>query len=126
MLIKFVHHGNFDKTDKFLDRMSKREYLKILSKYGEQGVSALALATPSETGTTAASWNYSISIGSGEAKIEWSNSNINKGFPIAIMLQYGHGTGTGGYVQGRDYINPVMRPIFDAIAEEAWKEVVSA
>ena len=86
-------------------------------------MAALASATPTETGKTASSWFYEISHNKGSATITFSNSNINKGVPIAIILQYGHGTGTGGWVEGRDYINPAIQPIFDKIANEAWKEV---
>ena len=99
---------------------------KILEKYAKEGVSALAAATPVDSGTTANSWSYEIQTNGESATIYWTNTNINKGVSIALILQYGHGTGTGGYVQGRDYINPAIRPIFDKIAEEAWSEVVKA
>lgn len=99
---------------------------QILQKYGSKGVAALAASTPVDTGKTAGSWTYSISVSGESATIYWENSNTNKGVNIAVILQYGHGTGTGGYVQGRDYINPAMRPIFDQIANEAWMEVVNA
>lgn len=106
--------------------MSNWKIDKILQKYGQQGVAALSAATPVESGTTANSWSYEIKTSGQSATIYWSNSNVNKGVNIAVILQFGHGTGTGGYVQGRDYINPAMRPIFDKIAEEAWMEVVKA
>ena len=124
-MIVVRHRGSFNRTDKYLQRLSKFEVKDILSKYGQEGVAALAAATPVDTGLTANSWSYEVSISSDLYKITWSNSHVNKGVPIAIILQYGHGTGTGGYVQGRDYINPAMQPIFDRIAEEAWKEVTA-
>lgn len=100
-----------------------KKYLGVLNKFGEQGVSALRSSTPMDTGLTANSWSYNIDIESDHASIYFTNSNINEGVNIAIILQYGHGTGTGGYVAGRDYINPAMRPIFDEMANAAWKEV---
>lgn len=124
-MIVVRHRGSFNRTDKYLQRLSKFEVKDILSKYGQEGVAALAAATPVDTGLTANSWSYEVSMSSDLYKITWSNSHVNKGVPIAIILQYGHGTGTGGYVQGRDYINPAMQPIFDRIAEEAWKEVTA-
>lgn len=99
---------------------------QILQKYGSKGVTALSSATPVDSGLTANSWTYVVEVRGESATIHWMNTNVNKGVNIAVILQYGHGTGTGGYVQGRDYINPAMRPIFDQIAEEAWKEVVNA
>lgn len=98
----------------------------ILEKYGEAGVAALVSATPSESGKTASSWTYEIQNSANGASITFSNTNINKGVNIAIILQYGHGTGTGGWVQGRDYINPAIRPVFDNIADAVWKEIVNA
>lgn len=106
--------------------MKNFQIRQILERYGQEGVSALSSATPTDTGTTANSWSYEVSSNGDTHTIYWSNSNTNKGVNIAVILQYGHGTGTGGYVAGRDYINPAMRPIFDRIAEEAWKEVVNA
>lgn len=125
-MIKITSSGDFSRTFKFLNFMSNWKIDKILQKYGRQGVAALAAATPVESGTTANSWSYEIKTSGQSATIYWSNSNVNKGVNIAVILQFGHGTGTGGYVQGRDYINPAMRPIFDKIAEEAWMEVVKA
>lgn len=121
--IVFKHKGNLKKTTKFLERTLKGDYLKNLDKFGREGVAALALATPVDTGKTAESWDYCIEKITDGTKIVWTNSNVNKGVNIAIILQYGHGTGNGGYVQGRDYINPAIRPIFDRIADDAWKEV---
>ena len=100
-----------------------KKYLGVLNKFGEQGVSALRSSTPVDTGLTANSWSYNIDIESDHASIYFTNSNIHEGVNIAIILQYGHGTGTGGYVARRDYINPAMRPIFDEMANAAWKEV---
>ena len=122
-LISFKNSGNFDNLSKFLESMRMKKYLGVLNKFGEQGVSALRSSTPVDTGLTANSWSYNIDIESDHASIYFTNSNIHDGVNIAIILQYGHGTGTGGYVAGRDYINPAMRPIFDEMANAAWKEV---
>ena len=118
--------GDFSKTEKFLNTISKKLYYRNLQKYAEQGVAALASATPIDSGTTANSWNYEIRQTKNSVSIYWTNSNVNKGVPIAVIIQYGHGTRNGGYVQGRDYINPAMRTIFDKIAENVWKEVISS
>lgn len=123
-MISFRQKGDFSKTKQYFERVKAAARLSILDKYGREGVAALASATPTETGKTASSWFYEISHNKGSATITFSNSNINKGVPIAIILQYGHGTGTGGWVEGRDYINPAIQPIFDKIANEAWKEVI--
>lgn len=122
-MISFRQKGDFSKLDRFLERTKAAAHLSILDKYGREGVAALASATPVKTGKTASSWYYEISHDSGSATMTFSNSHVNKGVPIAIILQYGHGTGTGGWVEGRDYINPAIQPIFDRIANEAWKEV---
>lgn len=118
--------GDFSKTEKFLNIINKKLYYRNLQKYAEQGVAALASATPVDSGTTANSWDYEIRQTKNSVSIYWTNSNVNKGVPIAVIIQYGHGTRNGGYVQGRDYINPAMRPIFDKIAENVWKEVTSS
>lgn len=118
--------GDFSKTEKFLNTINKKLYYRNLQKYAEQGVAALASATPIDSGTTANSWGYEIRQTKNSVSIYWTNSNVNKGVPIAVIIQYGHGTRNGGYVQGRDYINPAMRPIFDKIAESVWKEVTSS
>ena len=118
--------GDFSKMEKFLNNISQKLYYRNLQKYAEQGVAALASATPIDSGTTANSWDYEIRQTKNSVSIYWTNSNVNKGVPIAVIIQYGHGTRNGGYVQGRDYINPAMRPIFDKIAENAWKEVTSS
>lgn len=118
---------NKRKTDKFLANAKSKKYFNILSRYGTKGVSALSSVTPVDKGNTAGSWSYEVEIGQDSAKIIWLNSNVTyQGTPIAIMLQYGHGTGTGGYVAGRDYINPAIRPIFDDIADAVWEEVINA
>lgn len=122
-MVTFKHKGNFERTDRLLKGAKEKKYLKVLDKYGQEGVAALAAATPTDSGLTAESWDYKIQNGNGGYKIMWTNSNVNDGVPIAIIIQYGHGTGTGGYVQGRDYINPAMRSVFDNIADKAWEEV---
>lgn len=122
-MIKIKHRGNFNKLEKFLARMAKKEYLNVLDKFGQEGVEALSKATPIDSGETSSKWGYTIEIGLGQTGIYWHNSNENKGVNIAIILQYGHGTNNGGFVQGIDYINPAMAPIFEAMAEAAWKEV---
>ena len=122
-MILFKHRGDFRHTETFFDRIRRRSYVDILRKYGQAGVEALAAATPKDTGETAASWSYEIVQTGGGYSIFWNNSNINRGVNIALILQYGHGTGTGGYVRGLDYINPAIRPIFEEIANAAWKEV---
>nr|DAZ04639.1 MAG TPA: type I neck protein [Caudoviricetes sp.] len=126
MRVKFEVSGGFTKTERFLNRMKRREYLNVLDEFGRDGVQALRNATPVDSGATAEAWDYEIKRVRNYTEIVWTNSNINDGVPIAVILQYGHGTGTGGYVQGRDYINPAIRPIFDKIAEKAWKVVTSA
>jgi len=122
-VVTFKHKGNFERTDRLLKGAKEKRYLKVLDKYGREGVAALSAATPVDSGITAESWDYKIQNGSGGYRIMWTNSNVNDGVPIAIIIQYGHGTGTGGYVQGRDYINPAMRSVFDNIADKAWEEV---
>lgn len=122
-MITFQAKGKYRKTRKFLENAEKMDIVNILAKYGAEGVAALAANTPLDSGETASSWGYEIDHGPGHARIYWTNSNINQGVNIAIILQYGHGTGTGGWVEGRDYINPAIQPIFDKIAEKAWKEV---
>lgn len=122
-MISFRHKGDFKKTEKLLKKSLGKDYRKILDKYGQQGVSALSNATPIETGETAASWFYDVIQNGSSISVVWKNRNINKGVNIAIILQYGHSTRNGGYVQGRDYVNPALRPIFDKLAEDAWKEV---
>ena len=125
-MISFRQKGDFSKLTRFLERAKNLVHLSDLDRYGREGVAALASATPVDTGKTAASWYYDIKINKESASITFNNSNIQNGVPIAIVLQYGHGTRNGGWVEGRDYINPVIQPIFDKIAEEAWKEVTKA
>jgi hypothetical protein len=125
-MLSIVSSGNFNHSELFLHKLLAGNGLRsILDKYGRLGVDALANATPKDSGKTASSWYYTIEQGADESTITWSNSNVNKGVNIAIILQYGHGTGTGGFVQGIDYINPAMAPIFDEIANRAWEEVSS-
>lgn len=124
-LITFRHRGSFTKTERFLNHLKGRRYLNVLERYGQMGVDALSSATPVDSGVTASSWTFEIEQTGKGATISWLNSNVNQNVVIALILQYGHGTGTGGYVEGRDYINPAMRPVFDKIAEQAWKEVIS-
>lgn len=124
-IISFRHRGDFRKTEKLLKKSLGKDYRKILEHYGQQGVEALSKATPIESGETAASWSYEIIQNKGSISVVWMNHHIHKGVNIAIILQYGHATRNGGYVQGRDYINPALRPIFDKLAESAWKEVTS-
>ena len=122
-LITFKHKGDFSNLTRFLERAKEAVHIGDLDKYGRDGVEALASATPVDSGETANSWYYEITNSNGSAKITFNNSNIQNGVPIAIILQYGHGTGTGGWVEGRDYINPAIQPIFDEIANNAWREV---
>ena len=126
MRISISNSGSFNKTDKFLKKMSTNSVYSVLQKYGEIGVAELAVATPVDSGRTSSAWNYRVIIERSNARVQWYNSNENQGFSVAIGLQYGHGTGTGGYVIGRDYINPTMRPIFDKIADQVWNEIVNA
>lgn len=122
-MIGVRHKGDFSKVTRYLDQLKRRDVRALLDKYGSEGVAALSSATPVDSGLTASSWFYEIEYKNGSYAITFHNSNINDGVPIAIILQYGHGTGTGGWVQGRDYINPAIQPIFDKIADEAWREV---
>ena len=122
-MISFKQKGDFSRLTRYLERVKQAIKLGLLDKYGRAGVQALSSATPKDTGLTANSWSYSITNATGSATISFHNSNIQNGLPIAIILQYGHGTGTGGWVQGRDYINPAIQPIFDQIVSEAWREV---
>lgn len=123
-MITLAVKGDFKKTRRMLEKSKHMDIRNILNKYGKEGVEALRLATPKDSGKTADSWGYKVSYGHDGAAIYWTNSNIVDGVNIAIILRYGHGTGTGGYVRGRDYLSPAIQPIFDDIAESAWKEVV--
>ena len=122
-MITFRHKGDFSKLTNFLEKAKNVIRIGDLDKYGREGVAALESATPIDTGKTASSWYYKVENKDGSATISFYNSNIQNGVPIAIILQYGHGTRNGGWVEGRDYINPAVRPIFDKIADSAWREV---
>lgn len=122
-MIKFKHKGDFSKFTRFMEKAKNAVKVSELDKYGQAGVAALSSATPVDSGETASSWYYEINRQNGKISIDFCNSNVNDGVPIAVILQLGHGTGTGGWVEGRDYINPAIQPIFDEIAYNAWKEV---
>lgn len=122
-MIEFRQKGDFSKFTRYLERVKEAVHLGDLDKYGRAGVAALASATPFDSGRTANSWYYEIENTRDSVTISFHNSNIQNGVPIAIILQHGHGTGTGGWVEGRDYINPAIQPIFDKIADDAWREV---
>ena len=125
-MISFRQKGDFSKLTSFLEKAKETVNVGILDRYGREGVTALSSATPVDSGLTASSWYYEIKRDTGSISISFHNSNIQNGVPIAIILQYGHGTGNGGWVQGRDYINPAIQPVFDRIANEAWKEVTKS
>ncbi len=122
----FKHRGSFDKLESFLESMQNLDIRKTVELYAQEGVSALSSATPVESGLAASSWDYEVDYGKDKVTIAWTNDDVESGFPVVIMLQYGYATGTGGYVQGRDYINPAIQPIFDRIADEVWRVVTSA
>lgn len=122
-MITFTTSGNFSKTENFLKRMSKSDQISLMNRFGQAGVAVLSIETPMDTGRTAESWSYTITRTKDSYRIDWVNSNVQNGTPIAILIQYGHGTGTGGYVEGIDYINPAIRPIFESLADEIWGEV---
>lgn len=122
-MITIESQGDWKLTRNWFDRMTKLDLALIMNQFGKEGVSALASATPSKSGLTSKSWNYEVTRKGNNWKITWTNSNVNKGANIAVLIQYGHGTRNGGYVVGRDYINPAIRPVFDKIAQKAWKEV---
>ena len=122
-MITFRQKGDFSKLTRYLERAKEVIKLGDLDKYGQEGVDALSSVTPVDSGLTASSWYYKIENKNGSAIISFYNSNVNNGVPIAIILQYGHGTNNGGWVEGRDYINPAILPIFEKIANDAWEEV---
>lgn len=122
-MISVTHKGDLSKTEKFLMRLKQGDMYKRLDACCREGVIALERATPVKTGKTASSWTYEIRMSGGEVIVYWTNENVINGFNVAMGLQYGHGTGTGGYVQGTDYINPAMKPVFDKIANDIWREV---
>lgn len=126
MTISFSSKGDFKRTGNWLTRLTKGDVFRALDKYGRQGVNALSRATPTESGLAASSWGYEIKRSRTSWAIYWTNDNIENGFPVVIGLQYGHGTGTGGWVQGRDFINPAIKPVMDRIAEDVWKAVTAA
>lgn len=122
-MVTFKQKGDFSKLTRYLEKAKEAARVGILDRYGREGVKALESATPVDSGLTASSWRYEIEHKNGRATLSFLNSNVQDGVPIAIILQYGHATGNGGWVEGRDYINPVAQPLFDKIANEAWKEV---
>jgi len=122
-MITFRQKGNFSKLNRYFERVKEVVKVGDLDRIGREGVQALSSATPRDTGLTATSWEYLIERSSNRVSIKFNNTNIQNGVPIAIILQYGHGTRNGGYVQGRDYINPAIQPIFDKLAKDAWEEV---
>lgn len=124
-MISVESKGSFKNLEAFLSKAKKADAFNVLEKYGAIGVRALASATPVDTGLSAASWTYKVEKKWGKYSIIWSNTNVVNGTPVVIMLQYGHGTGTGGWVQGRDFINPALRPVFDQIADAVWREVTN-
>lgn len=126
MLFSFKTKGDNNKTEQFLEHLKQIHIESILNKYGQIGVTTLRAATPKDSGKTASAWGYEIERDANGYSIYWTNDNFNKGVNIAVILQYGHGTGTGGYVAGRDYINPSIVPVFEQIANDAWKEVTHA
>jgi hypothetical protein len=125
-VITYEHSGDFRNTERFLKRMSKFDFAQVLKGAAQKGVQALSAATPVDSGLAAGSWGYEVKRSRSSFEITWTNSDIENGFPVAIGIQYGHGTGTGGYVRGRDYINPAMRPIFEQILADVWTEVTTA
>lgn len=124
-MIRLSSSGSFAKTMQFLDRLRNGDIYKDLDQYGRRGVDALSAATPQDSGKTAASWTYTIKRSRSGVTIAWDNTNGEGKTKVAVLIQFGHGTGTGGYVSGRDFINPAMRPIFDQIAHDVWRKVTS-
>ena len=124
-MISVKHKGNFNNLERFINVVFKRDYLNILAEYGKRGVEALRAATPVDTGLTRDSWGFEIVTNGNKTTIRWTNSNVQNGVLIAIILQDGHGTRNGGYVQGIDYINPAIQPIFKQMANEAWERVIA-
>ena len=124
-VIEIKQRGDLSRTMRFLKKLKSKDFLKKLDDCGKMGVSALSIATPKRTGKTAASWTYEIHATNHSVELVWINTNINKGENVAVLIQYGHGTRTGGYVQGIDYINPTMVPLFEKMANEIWQEVIS-
>ena len=125
-MFSITTRGNYNRTKKFLQKIEDQDYYKRIESYAERGRKALADATPRKTGKTANSWEYEIRRSNSGLRINYYNTNLNNGVNIAIILQYGHGTGWGGYVEGKDYINPAIKPIFDQLAEDIWREVTTS
>lgn len=125
-MITLQSKGSFKSTEAFLRRMSDNSIFALLDRYGQEGVAALANATPTRTGLTARSWSYKVVSDSGSHSLQFHNTNMVDGTPVAILIQYGHGTGTGGYVTGIDFINPIILPLFERIAADIWKAVTQA
>lgn len=123
-MITFKIKGDYKRAERYFKRLTQKKYLQILDKYGKQGVEALAAATPKDTVRTAESWRYEIETGPNSSSIIFVNDNINKYVNIAVILQYGHATRNGGWVEGRDYINPAVQPLFDDMVKKAWEEVI--
>lgn len=126
MRVSFTFSGSLSKTEKFLKTIQKLDVAALIEKQAQRGVTALSNATPRDSGRVANSWGYEIKKSRGSVVITWTNTDVENGFPVAVMIQYGHGTGTGGYVPGKDYINPALRPVFDDIIDTVWKAVKSA
>ncbi len=122
-MLSITTSGSWGATESYLRRLQRGDFYSTLEKYGAQGVAALAAATPADTGLTANSWTYEVKKTAGSFSITWKNTNVQDGFPVAVMIQYGHGTGTGGYISGRDYINPVIVPLFERMLAELIGEV---
>lgn len=125
-MIKITQKGNFNNTEKFLKSAKELRIIQILNEYGKKGVDSLSLNTPINTGETASLWNYEIHVSKDTYKLIWTNDSMNDGIPIVILLQYGHATKNGGYIEGTDFINPAIKPIFDEITNELWREVTKA
>jgi hypothetical protein len=124
-MITIETSGSFKKTEDFLSKMSKLNFESLLDRYGAMGVSVLASVTPRDSGLTAGSWNYEVVKEKGRYSIVWHNTNVVSGIPVAILIQYGHATRNGTWIEGYDYINPVIKPMFDRIADEVWKQVTN-
>jgi len=125
MSVDITQTGDWSKTSSYLQRMAKLDISQQLHAYGQAGVYALSAATPKRSGKTAESWYYKVSRSGNTWFVGWYNSNVHESVPIAILIQYGHGTGSGGYIQGRDFVNPAIRPVFDMITSGVWKVVTS-
>ncbi len=125
-MITFRQRGDFSRVTRYLVKIKDPALFSVLDRFGEMGVNALKASTPTESGETADAWSYRVEQDAKSIRLAFYNSNSNQGVPIAIILQYGHGTGTGGWVEGRDYINPALQPVFDALADQVWEEVTRA